>query len=208
MNNFKDILFDYTKIKITDKQLNKLEIYYNFLIEYNKITNLTRITDRDEVYIKHFLDSILSYRLLDFNKYNSLLDMGSGAGFPGIMLKIFFPNLKIYLVDARNKKVSFLNQLIKKLDLKNIFVFHARVEELKIDKVDIITARAFGKNELIFNYSKNILKVNGHIISYKALNYKDELDNIIPNYKLLKIDTINLPNNMGERNNLLFRRTK
>lgn len=208
MNNFKDTIFDYTKIKITDEQLNKLEIYYNFLIEYNKITNLTRIIDKNEVYIKHFLDSILSYRLIDFNKYTSLLDMGSGAGFPGIILKIFFPNLKIYLVDARNKKVSFLNQLIKKLDLKNIFVFHARVEDLKIDKVDIITARAFGKNELIFNYSQNILKIHGYIVSYKALNYKDELTNINDNYKLLKIDNINLPDNMGERNNLLFRRIK
>ena len=101
MNNFKQIVFDKLGYQLSELQLNQFKTYYEFLIEYNKNVNLTRITDLDEVYIKHFLDSILVINLLDFNKINSLIDMGSGAGFPGIPLKILYPHLEVLLVDAR-----------------------------------------------------------------------------------------------------------
>ena len=99
-------------IEVTEKKLNQLEIYYNMLIEYNKVMNLTGITDKNEVYLKHFYDSLTISKIIDLNKEETLCDIGTGAGFPGIVLKIFFPNLKITLVDSLNKRINFLNDVI------------------------------------------------------------------------------------------------
>src|SRR5574344_1166657 len=113
----------------SDKQLEQLNTYYELLIEWNEKINLTAITDKKDVYLKHFYDSLTIIKSIDLTKYASLCDVGTGAGFPGIVLKIFFPDLKITLIDALNKRLIFLNEVIAKLELKDITTIHARVEE-------------------------------------------------------------------------------
>ena len=132
-------------INITDDQLNKLETYYNELIEYNKNVNLTRIVDKDEVYLKHFYDSLTLVKAIDLNENLTLCDVGTGAGFPGLVLAIVFPNLSITLVDALQKRINFLDLVIKKLGLTNVRTVHARIEDYakeNREKYDIVTCRA------------------------------------------------------------------
>ena len=112
-------------IEITDKKLDQLEKYYELLIEYNKVMNLTGITEKEEVYLKHFYDSLTITKIIDLNNENSLCDLGSGAGFPGIVIKIFYPELEIVLVDSLNKRINFLNEVIKELNLNKIETVHS-----------------------------------------------------------------------------------
>ena len=144
INNFIDYL-EKLGIKYTNCQLNQLEMYYEILIEYNKVMNLTGITNKEDVYLKHFYDSLTISKIIDLNNYNSLCDIGTGAGFPGIVLKIFYPNLKVTLIDSLNKRINFLNDVIQKLKLTNIEAIHCRIEEyakINREKYDIVTARA------------------------------------------------------------------
>ena len=120
-------------IKVDEEKLNKLEKYYELLIEYNKVMNLTGITEKDQVYLKHFYDSLTISKIINLENEESLCDLGSGAGFPGIVLKIFYPNLKITLIDSLNKRINFLNTVIKELNLTNIEAIHTRIEEYAID---------------------------------------------------------------------------
>ena len=117
-------------ISVEDQQMELLEKFYQLLIETNKTMNLTRIVDKKEVYLKHFYDSLTIVKIFDLNKSNTLLDIGSGAGFPGIVLKIFFPHLKITLIDALQKRINYLNKVIEALSLENISAEHLRAEEL------------------------------------------------------------------------------
>ena len=107
-------------IKITEKQLCQLESFYKILIEENKKINLTRITEKEDVYLKHFYDSLTIVKEVDFNQVETLCDVGTGAGFPGIVLKIIYPQLKVTLIDSLLKRVNYLNKTIEKIDLKNI----------------------------------------------------------------------------------------
>ena len=130
-------------IIINEDQLNKLEIYYNELIEYNKNVNLTRIVDKNEVYLKHFYDSLTLIKAIDLNKESTLCDVGTGAGFPGMVLAIVFPTLSVTLVDALQKRITFLDLIINKLGLKNVKTVHARIEDYAKDnreKYDIVTS--------------------------------------------------------------------
>ena len=115
-------------IEVTPLMLERLEKYYNLLIEYNQKINLTRITEKQDVYLKHFYDSITLIKAIDLNQNLKVCDIGTGAGFPGLVLKIVFPNLQITLVDALNKRINFLNIVIKELNLKNINTVHDRAE--------------------------------------------------------------------------------
>lgn len=204
MFDFKKFIYDNCNIQLSSLQVEQFEKYYNFLVEYNKIVNLTSIVEREDVYIKHFYDSALSARLINLSNNKTLLDMGSGAGFPGVVLKILFPNLEVYLVDSVNKKIVFLEKLIKELNLVGIHTICDRSENIKNIKVDILTARAVKTLDLIFKYSKNLVRKHGFIIAYKSKNYKDELKYITDAYKLVKVDSINLPFDQGIRNNLLI----
>lgn len=164
-------------IKITNKELDLLEQYYNFLIQYNEHTNITAITKKDDVYIKHFLDSLMVTKSIDFNKIDNLIDIGSGAGFPGIVLKIFFPNIKIILLDSNNKKTTFLNEVIKKLNLKDIQVVNLRAEEYMknhLNEFDICISRAVAYIDIITSLSLPFIKKDGRVILMKG-NYQDEL---------------------------------
>ena len=211
MNNFKQIVFDELGYQLSDLQINQFKTYYEFLIEYNENVNLTRITDLEEVYIKHFLDSILVINLLDFNKINSLIDMGSGAGFPGIPLKILYPHLEVLLVDARKKKLVFIDKLIDKLNLDKTTTLHARLEKLSFDKkYDLATARALTNLSTISSYAYPIINSSGYIISYKSVSYEEELNEFnklwANKLKIVKVDQKELPFESGSRSNLLLQK--
>ena len=173
-------------INVTQKQLLKLEKYYELLIEYNKVMNLTGITDHDEVYLKHFYDSLTIVKIVDLNKVDNLCDLGSGAGFPGIVLKIFYPNLKITLIDSLNKRINFLNIVIKNLDLKNIEAIHTRIEDyakLNKEKFDVVTARAVAPLKILLELGINLVKINKCFIAMKGnidneIDYKNALINL------------------------------
>ena len=163
-------------IEINDIQLEKLEKYYEILERENKLYNLTSITEKDTVFLKHFYDSLTIVKIIDLNE-QSLCDLGTGAGFPGMVLKIIFPNLKVTLIDATLKKCNFLEKVIKELSLENINVINERVEEYakkEREKYDIVTARAVAPLKHLLEYGVPLLKVNGVFIAMKG-NINKEL---------------------------------
>ncbi|MFA6327536.1 MAG: 16S rRNA (guanine(527)-N(7))-methyltransferase RsmG [Bacilli bacterium] len=174
-------------INPNQEQLNQLDIYYNFLIKSNKNINLTNIVEEEAVYLKHFYDSLTIVKIIDLNQIKTLCDVGSGAGFPGVVLKIFFPHLEIILVDSLNKRVKFLNELIELLKLSNIKAIHQRMEVYSLEKkeyFDIITARAVAKIRTLNEISVLALKTNGKLIYLKS-NLDLEIENIQHNLKKL-----------------------
>lgn len=170
-------------IEINDIQLEKLEKYCEILERENKLYNLTAITEKESVFLKHFYDSLTIVKIIDLNN-ESLCDLGTGAGFPGMVLKIIFPNLKVTLIDATLKKCNFLEKVIKELKLENIKVINARVEEyakIEREKYDIVTARAVAPLKHLLEYGIPLLKVNGTFVAMKG-NINEEL-NGIENYE-------------------------
>ena len=178
-------------INITEKQLNQLEKFYNILIEENKKINLTRIIEKEDVYLKHFYDSLTIVKEIDLNKIETLCDVGTGAGFPGIVLKIVYPNLKVTLIDSLLKRVNYLNETIKKLDLQDIKAIHTRSEDYK-EQFDLVTARAVASLEKLIPWCIHLVKKDGNFIAMKA-NVDKELENIdkILNKYSFKIEKIN-----------------
>lgn len=198
-------------INVTKDKLDKLEKYYNLLIEYNKVMNLTGITDHDEVYLKHFYDSLTLAKVVDLNNYKTLCDIGTGAGFPGIVLKIFYPNLKITLIDSLNKRIVFLNKVIEELGLEGIIAIHSRIEEYGIknrDLFDIVTARAVAPLNILLEYSIPILKVNGLFLPMKANLDNEKYDNALKklNCTLEKTEQFLLPIENSNRSILLIKK--
>lgn len=178
-------------IEISDIQLEKLEKYYEILERENKLYNLTAITEKESVFLKHFYDSLTIVKIIDLND-ESLCDLGTGAGFPGMVLKIMFPNLKVTLIDATLKKCKFLEKVIKELKLENIKVINARVEEyakIEREKHDIVTARAVAPLKHLLEYGIPLLKVNGIFVAMKG-NINEELNGIEIYENKLKIKQI------------------
>jgi 16S rRNA (guanine527-N7)-methyltransferase len=174
-------------IEIDDNKMNLLEKFYSLLIDWNEKINLTTITNHEEVYLKHFYDSLTLYKEIDLTKDIKLCDVGSGAGFPGIVLKIFFPNLKITLIDSLQKRVNYLNEIIKELGLKDIEALHYRMEDYSkehTEEFDYITARAVADLCVISEVSVRALKINGSLVFMKA-NCDEELERFTPNAKKL-----------------------
>jgi len=204
-------------IKLTEEQLEKLNKYYELLIEWNNKINLTRITAKEEVYLKHFYDSLTLYKVeekyLDLNKEISLCDVGTGAGFPGIVLKIVFPNIKITLVDSLQKRINFLNEVIEKLELKNIEAIHTRAEDYaknNREKYDIVTSRAVANLRVLSELCIPLLKVNGYFIPMKA-NIEEEIEEskeILKNLnsQISNIYTFNLPLENSIRNIIVIKK--
>lgn len=158
-------------ITCDDDKLNKLNKYYEMLVEYNKVMNLTGITDKNQVYLKHFYDSLTIVKVINLNDYNTLCDIGTGAGFPGLVIKIFYPHLKVTLVDSLNKRINFLNDVIKELGLTDIETVHARIEDYahnNKDRFDIVTARAVASLNILLEYAIPITKVNSYFIAMKG----------------------------------------
>lgn len=186
----------------TKDKLQKLEKFYQLLIEWNKKINLTRITNKEEVYLKHFYDSLTIVKEVDLTKVNTLCDVGTGAGFPGIVLKIFYPNLKITLIDSLLKRVKYLNEIIKELDLKDIVAIHTRGEDYH-ETFDIVTARAVANIEKLLKYTMHLVKTNGQFIAMKG-NIEEELTKEIQNkinkkYKIERINKFSLPKEQSHR---------
>ncbi len=164
-------------IFITDEQLKMLDTYYEMLINYNKHTNLTRITDYNEVYLKHFYDSLTLAKVIKLDN-QTLLDVGTGAGFPGLVLKIVFPNLKVTLVDSLNKRIIFLNEVIKKLNLKDVKVINQRAEDYALsnrESFDVVTSRAVANLPMLSEITIPMVKKGGFFIAMKA-DAKDEIN--------------------------------
>ena len=195
-------------INITDDILNKLDIYYNFLIEYNSHTNLTAITNKEDVYLKHFYDSLTIIKAIDLNNINTLIDVGTGAGFPGMVLAICYPNIEVTLLDSNNKRINFLNELINKLNITNVKTVYERSEiyaKTHKDMYDIVTARAVKNMKELTELCLPLVKVDGYFIPLKG-NIEDELNNakdIISkiNGTIEDIITFNLPN--GDSRNII-----
>ena len=158
-------------ITCDDDKLSRLNKYYEMLVEYNKVMNLTGITDKKQVYLKHFYDSLTIAKVINFNEYNTLCDIGTGAGFPGLVIKILYPHLRITLVDSLNKRINFLNDVIKELGLTDIETVHARIEDYAYnnkDRFDIVTARAVAPLNILLEYAIPITKVNSYFIAMKG----------------------------------------
>ena len=204
-------------IDLTEDKLEKLNKYYELLIEWNTKINLTRIIEKEEVYLKHFYDSLTLYKVeekyLDLNKEISLCDVGTGAGFPGIVLKIVFPNIRITLVDSLQKRINFLNEVIEKLELKNIETIHTRVEDYaknNREKYDIVTSRAVANLRVLSELCIPLLKVNGYFIPMKA-NIEEEIEEskeILKNLnsQISSIYTFNLPIEDSIRNIIVIKK--
>lgn len=202
-------------IKVTDEMLEKLDIYCSFLLEYNKHTNLTAIKEENDVYLKHFYDSLTLTKVIDLNEYNTLLDIGSGAGFPGMVLKIFFPKLKVYLVDSNNKKCKFLLELKEKLNVDNLIVINNRIENLYnefLNSIDIVTARAVTNLPVLTELAIPLVKANKYFIAMKG-NAEEELENSMHAIKQLNcsidnVITFDLYNNSGVRTLISIKKNK
>lgn len=150
---------------------DKLDIYYNYLLEYNKSVNLTALTNFEDVYIKHFADCIAFSKIYKYGA--AICDIGTGAGFPGVVLKIIRPDLNVTLVDSLNKRIIFLTKLIEKLELKNINCLHYRAEDLEfknkyLNSFDYVVARAVASMPTLTEYCLPFVKVGGNFIAYKS----------------------------------------
>ena len=200
-------------IDITSRQLEQLEDYYNLLVEWNEKINLTRITLKDDVYLKHFYDSATIVKVIDLNKIDNFCDFGTGAGFPGIVIKILFPSLNVILVDSLNKRINFLNIVIEKLKLEKIVAIHSRIEDFARthrEKFDLVTARAVASLPVLLEYATGIIKKDKYFVAMKA-SIDEELEQSINAQKILKIKLIDknsflLPKENSVRNILLFQK--
>ena len=186
----------------TVDQLNKLDKFYHLLISWNEKINLTRIVDEKDVYLKHFYDSLTITKEIDLSKVNTLCDVGTGAGFPGIVLKIMYPNLKVTLIDSLLKRVNYLNEIIKELELTDIKAIHTRGEDYK-DKFDVVTSRAVANIEKLVTFTMHLVDKDGVFIAMKG-NIDNELTisvekSISKKYKIVKINKFKLPIEESDR---------
>ena len=198
-------------IEYDNDKLLKLEKYYELLIDWNNKINLTAIVDKEQVYLKHFYDSLTLFKIVDLNKVDSLCDLGTGAGFPGIVIKIFFPNIKITLVDALNKRINFLNEVVQKLNLNNVTLIHSRAEDYGRDHrecFDVVPARALSSLPVLLEYGVSLLKINGTLCAMRGNDDSSDSLNAISqlNVSLEKVVHFQLPYEKSNRTLILFRK--
>ena len=185
-------------IKLDSDKLDKFKKYFELLVEYNKVMNLTGITDIDGVYLKHFYDSITLVKAYDFTKDISLCDVGSGAGFPSIPLKIVFPNIDVTIVDSLNKRIEFLNVVIKELGLTKIKAIHSRAEEFDHrESFDVVTSRAVANIEKLVDFTMHLVSKKGVFVAMKG-NIEEELSQEVKNklmrkYNIIQVEQFSLP---------------
>ena len=200
-------------IELTEQQKKQLKKYYEMLVEYNQHMNLTGITEESDVYLKHFYDSLTLEKAIHLEKMHTLCDIGTGAGFPGLVLKIVFPNLKVTLVDSLNKRILFLQDVIQELGLKEVEAIHVRAEEFAKnhrEQYDVVTSRAVANLSLLSEISLPLVRVGGYFIPMKAhLELEmDTLNSIIGklNGKIEELVSFDLPNEHSVRNLLKIKK--
>ncbi|WP_054958295.1 16S rRNA (guanine(527)-N(7))-methyltransferase RsmG [Paenibacillus dakarensis] len=196
-------------ITINDKQLDQFENYFKILVEWNEKMNLTGITERDQVYMKHFYDSISLAFYVDLKKVGSLADIGSGAGFPGIPLKICFPHIKLTIVDSLNKRINFLKHVAESIGLENVELLHGRAEEVARkhgyrDGFDLVTARAVARMAVLNEFCLPFVKVGGQFAAMKGSNPAEEIEEAARSLKELrgalhKVHSFQLPVEESDR---------
>lgn len=201
-------------INLTNKQLNEFYTYMNLLIEWNKNINLTAITEPEEIIKKHFIDSLTISK--NIKKDSSIIDVGTGAGFPGIPLKIVREDINVVLLDALNKRLNFLNEVIKENKLENIETVHFRAEEIGKnkkyrEKYDIATSRAVAQLNILAEYLLPLVKIGGKCICMKGSNVEEELKNSKKAITLLggeieKIEEFILPDSDIKRNVIIIKK--
>ncbi|MBE5968762.1 MAG: 16S rRNA (guanine(527)-N(7))-methyltransferase RsmG [Lachnospiraceae bacterium] len=204
-------------LKLTDKQYENFIRYYEMLIEKNKVMNLTAITDFDEVFNKHFLDSLAINKVYDISKVQSLIDIGSGAGFPGLPIKIAFPHIRVVLLDSLNKRIDFLKTVIDELGLTNIECVHGRAEDFARDesfreKFDLSLSRAVANLRVLLEYDVPFVKVGGNFVSYKAADVQAEIEESKNAMNEMGVSLIEkellIPGTELKRKFLIFNKTK
>lgn len=199
------------------QQLEKFERYFLELLLWNEKCNLTAITEENEVIIKHFYDSLLIMSLKEWGRSGRLLDIGTGAGLPGIPIKIMNPNMDVTLMDSLNKRVNFLKHIIEMLELKDIDAIHARAEEMGQDKrwrekYDIVVSRAVAKMPVLLEYCLPLLRIGGIFIAYKGAEIEEELAQAKKALQVLggtirTIEKMELPENSGSRSLVIVEKT-
>lgn len=202
-------------INLSEKQLWQLNKYYELLIEWNEKINLTRIIDEEQVYLKHFYDSLTLCKVINLDSKLSLCDIGTGAGFPGIVLKIAFPTLSVTLIDSLNKRIIFLNEVIKELELTNIEAIHIRGEEFarrNREKYDVVTSRAVSNLRILSEICLPLCKVNGFFIAMKSNSEEEiaEANTILRNLdsEIIQIESFLLPFEESRRDLIKIRKNK
>ena len=219
IEEFKKIMTLYAtklNIKFTEEQLEKFYQYMNLLLEWNEKINLTAIVESKEVILKHFIDSLTINKYLKEN--STLADVGTGAGFPGIPLKILRPDIKITLVDSLNKRINFLNEVIEKLNLENIVTVHSRIEDFGKnknyrEKFDYVTARAVANLAVLSEYLIPIAKIGGKCVCMKGSNVEEEITSgknaiSVLGGKLERVDEFKLPDSDISRNVIVLSKVK
>lgn len=197
-------------IHLSDFQLKQFDIYFHTLVEWNNKMNLTAITEEDEVYLKHFYDSISASFYFDFSDEITLCDIGAGAGFPSIPIKICFPSIKLTIVDSLQKRITFLNHLAKELQLENVSFIHDRAETFAKrtgmrESFDVVTARAVARMSVLTELCLPLVRQNGHFVALKGAAGQEELEKANYAIKTLggEVKSINhftLPGEDSERN--------
>lgn len=202
-------------IVVTQKMLKQFNRYYELLVEWNEKINLTAITEKNDVYLKHFYDSATIVKAIDLNKETTLCDIGTGAGFPGLVLKILFPNLKVTLIDALEKRIKFLNIVIEELELNDIETIHARSEEYGVknrEKYDVVTARAVANLPVLMEYCVPLVNIGKYFIPMKA-NISQEINSSQKaikelGIKQIKIEEFLLPYENSNRTIIVYLKEK
>lgn len=206
------------QVKLSDIQLKQFIRYYELLVEWNEFMNLTAITEYDEVMKKHFVDSLSLIKAFDVNKEATVIDVGTGAGFPGLALKIAYPSLKVTLLDSLNKRINFLNEVITQLGLTGIETIHGRAEDFakpgKLrEKYDLCVSRAVANLSTLSEYCLPYVKVGGKFIPYKSEKMEEEINAAkkaisVLGGKIVKCEEFYLPNSDIYRNLIVIQKNK